>query len=213
MEPILLVEDVMPELAGIVQESDVSGKNVWLQGISMMSGIRNRNGRVYSLNEITAASQTLMHKIRESRGVMGELDHPNTLQINLDRVSHVITEARMEGPNCITKMRILDTPMGQIAKELVRADVAIGVSSRGAGQVSESGDVSGFNIITIDLVATPSAQQAYPKTVYESLDLARNGKQILDLSEAVIHDAEAQKYLKKEIIKWISSVSDFKKAK
>lgn len=135
---------------------------------------------------------------------MGELDHPQTLSINLDRVSHVITEMDMNGSNAIGKARMLNTPMGNIARELINSGVALGVSSRGAGQVNEDGGVSGFQFVTVDIVAQPSAPNAYPQTVYESLELAKNGHNILDLAEAVRHDPSAQKYLKEEILSWLS---------
>lgn len=201
----LLIEDLSPSCAGLIQEASTDGKNLWLNGTFMMAEQKNRNGRIYPLSEIAQAVNSLSQKIMETRGVMGELDHPNTLSINLDRVSHVITDVRMEGSNAIGKMKLLDTPMGSIAKKLVEAGVAIGVSSRGAGNVNESGQVSGFNVITVDIVATPSAQNAYPSSVYESLDHAKNGKQIITLSEQVQHDPAAQKYLKEEILKWINT--------
>lgn len=200
----ILIEQLNPAEAGLIQESSSDGKNMWLSGIMMMAGAKNRNGRVYPLSEISGAVNTLQQKIQESRGVLGELDHPNTLTIGLDRVSHVITEARMEGNNAVGKMKLLNTPMGNIAQELCRSGVAIGVSSRGAGNVNESGEVSGFNVITVDIVATPSAQNAYPNTVYESLQSARNGSKIMTLSEEVQHDPAAQKYLKREILKWLN---------
>jgi len=135
---------------------------------------------------------------------MGELDHPESLNINLDRVSHVITDIRLEGNNAIGKAKLLDTPMGQIAKELAKSGVALGVSSRGAGQVNE-GQVSGFQFVTVDIVAQPSAPNAFPNTVYESLEYAKNGHNIMDLAEAVREDVAAQKYLKKEIMNWIKT--------
>lgn len=201
----LLIEDLSPSSAGLIQEASVDGKNLWLNGIFMMSETKNRNGRIYPLSEISSAVHNMSQKILETRGIMGELDHPNTLSINLDRVSHVITEVRMEGANAVGKMKLLDTPMGSIAKKLVEAGVAIGVSSRGAGNVNEAGLVDSFNVITVDIVATPSAQNAYPSSVYESLDHAKNGQQIITLAEQVQHDKAAQKYLKEEIMKWINT--------
>jgi hypothetical protein len=131
------------------------------------------------------------------------LDHPQTLTINLDRISHVITEIKLEGSNAIGKLKILDTPMGKIAKELVNSGVALGVSSRGAGNVNEGGGVSGFQFVTVDLVAQPSAPNAYPRAVYESLDQYKYGKNIISVAEAVKDDPIAQKYLKEEIMKWL----------
>ena len=202
MEP--LFEELTPSEAGIIQESSHDGKNTWLSGIFMQAGIKNRNGRNYPLNELSSAIASANQRITESNGIMGELDHPQSLTINLDRVSHIITNLRLEGNNAIGKAKLINTPMGCIAKELASSGVALGVSSRGAGQVNE-GVVSGFQFVTVDIVAQPSAPGAFPNTVYESLQMARNGHNILNLAEAVREDAAAQKYLKAEIMKWLTT--------
>lgn len=201
----LLIEELSPAQAGLITESSTDGKNTWLSGVFMQADIKNRNGRVYPLQEIGAAVTTAQQRIKEHHGIFGELDHPQTLTINLDRISHVITELSMEGSNAVGKARILDTPMGRIARELVNSGVALGVSSRGAGSVNESGGVTGFNFVTIDIVAQPSAPNAYPATVYESLEAAKNGHNVLQLAEAVRNDPSAQQYLKKEILKWLAT--------
>lgn len=202
---ILLREELTPTECNLVEQTSQDAKDLWLSGIFMQAGIRNRNGRVYPVNEIAMAVEGAKQRIRESKGIMGELDHPQTLTINLDRVSHVITELDMSGQNAIGKAKLMGTPMGNIAKELVRNNVALGVSSRGAGQVTESGGVNGFQFVTVDIVAQPSAPQAYPNSVYESLDMYRNGKKIIDLAEAVRTDTTAQKYFLSEMTKWINT--------
>lgn len=203
--PILLVEELLPDECKLITESAPDGKNMWLSGIFMQASIKNRNGRLYPINELATAVKSAAARIKEQNGLLGELDHPQTLTINLDRVSHVITEMRMEGNNAIGRAKLINTPMGNIAKELVTAGFIPGVSSRGAGTVNESGGVSGFQFVTVDIVAQPSAPNAYPKTIYESLEQAKNGKHILSLAESVRHDAAAQKYFKKEILKWLAS--------
>ena len=203
--PILLVEELQPTECNIVQESSNDSKNMWLNGICMQSSIKNRNGRNYPLAEITAAVANAKQRITESGGIFGELDHPQTLTINSDRISHVITEMWMHGNDAYGKAKLLNTPMGLIAQELLKSGVKIGVSSRGAGNVNESGDVNGFQFITYDIVITPSAPNAYPGMVYESLERARNGKQILTLAEQVRQDPAAQKYFKQEIMKFLQS--------
>lgn len=205
MKSQLLIEELTPHEANVIAESSQDGKNAFLSGIFMQAGVKNRNGRVYPVNEINEAVKIAKQVIKERNGIMGELDHPQTLSINLDRVSHVITELDMQSSNAVGKARMLNTPMGNIARELIGSGVALGVSSRGAGQVNEDGGVSGFQFVTVDIVAQPSAPNAYPQTVYESLEMARNGHNILDLAEAVKHDAAAQKYFKEEIMKWIST--------
>lgn len=201
----LLIEELRPTECNLVTESTQDGKEMWLSGIFMQANIKNRNGRNYPLHEISTAIREAETRIKEQRGIMGELDHPQTLTINLDRVSHVITNLALEGTNALGKAKLLNTPMGNIAKELSKSGVALGVSSRGAGAVGDGGDVSGFQFVTVDIVAQPSAPGAYPTTVYESLEAARNGHNIIELAEAVRYDPAAQKYLKTEILKWLQT--------
>jgi hypothetical protein len=205
MSAILLIEDMSSEQCGLIQESTQDGKNLWLSGTFMQSGIKNRNGRVYPLEEMTKAVESASGIIKENGGIFGELDHPQTLSINSDRISHAITELRLENNNVYGKAKILPTPMGIIAKVLIESGIKIGVSSRGAGNVNESGLVSDFGLVTIDIVTTPSAPGAYPSSIYESLDAAKNGAKIMTLSEQVQHDVDAQKFLIKEITKWINT--------
>ena len=97
----------------------------------------------------------------------------------------------------------METPHSH--KELVNSGVALGVSSRGAGAVNESGGVTGFNFCTVDIVAQPSAPGAYPQSIRESLDIATNGNSIMSLAESLKHDSSAQSYLKKEILHWLNN--------
>lgn len=202
--PILLVEELNPSEARIINESSSDGKSMWLNGICMQSSIKNRNGRNYPLNEISIAVERARAQIKECNGIFGELDHPQTLNINSDRISHVITEMWMHGNDAYGKAKLLNTPMGLIAQELLKSGVKIGVSSRGAGNVNESGDVNGFQFITYDIVITPSAPNAYPGMMYESLD-TKIGQKIQTLAEQVRQDPAAQKYFKKEILNWVNT--------
>lgn len=202
--PILLVEELSPVEARVVNESSSDGKSMWLNGICMQSSIKNRNGRNYPLQEISVAVENAKQRIKENNGIFGELDHPQTLNINSDRISHVITEMWMHGNDAYGKAKLLNTPMGLIAQELLKSGVKIGVSSRGAGNVNESGDVQGFQFITYDIVVTPSAPNAYPGMMYESIEQAKNGRKILTLAEQVRQDPAAQKYFKREILKFIT---------
>ncbi len=205
METQILVEELSPSVANLVTESSEDGKNAWLNGVFMQAEMKNRNGRSYPLSEISLAVDNAMTVIKETNGIFGELDHPQSLTINLDRISHVITEMKMDGNNAVGRAKLLATPMGNIARELVNSGVALGVSSRGAGSVTESGGVSGFQFVTVDIVAQPSAPGAYPSAVYESLQMARNGELIMDLAESVRQDEAAQKYLKTEILNWLKT--------
>ena len=205
MKTQLLVEELLPTEAKIITESSQDGKNTFLSGIFMQADIKNRNGRLYPTTEISEAVKLASLAIKERNGIMGELDHPESLTINLDRVSHIITEMNMQGSNAVGKAKLINTPMGNIAKELINAGVGLGVSSRGAGQVNEDGGVSGYQFVTVDIVAQPSAPNAYLQTVYESLQHMKSGEKILNLAEQVRHDEAAQKYLKKEIMNWLKT--------
>jgi hypothetical protein len=187
-------------------ENSNGGKDLFLKGICIQGGVRNANERVYPVNEIGRAVKTLNDQIGTGYSVLGEVDHPEGLNINLDRVSHMITDMWMEDNNGYGKMKILPTPMGQLVKTMLESGVKLGVSSRGSGEVNESGDVSGFEIITVDVVAQPSAPGAYPTPIYEHLMNARGGYKAYELAQATRHDDKAQKYLKESLINLISKL-------
>lgn len=201
-----LIESISPSTANIICESEAS-KTMWLSGVFMQADVKNRNKRVYPVSEMSNAVNQAQEVIKENGGIFGELDHPQTLTINMDRISHAITELHMNGNNVYGKAKLLKTPMGTIAEELGKSGVRYGVSSRGAGQVNEGdGMVSGFVFVTADLVATPSAPGAFPKPVYESLMNSKEGYRALNLAEEMREDRDAQKYFKKEMMKFIENV-------
>jgi len=183
----------------ILHEND--GKDLYMKGICIQGGIKNANQRVYPVQEIAKATKTLNDQISSGYSVLGEVDHPDDLKINLDRVSHMITEMWMDGPNGYGKMKILPTPMGQLVKTMLESGVKLGVSSRGSGNMSEygSGEVSDFEIITVDVVAQPSAPGAYPTPIYEHLMNTKGGNMAKGLAAEVRNDAKAQKFLKEAL--------------
>ena len=201
-----LREHLSFDQANIVVESANDGKDLYMKGICIQGGVRNANQRVYPVNEIGRAVKTLSEQIEGGYSVLGEVDHPEGLNINLDRVSHMISETWMEGDNGYGKLKILPTPMGQLVKTMLENGVKLGVSSRGSGNVSEdgSGEVSDFEIITVDVVAQPSAPGAYPTAIYEHLMNARGGMKAYELAQATRHDPKAQKYLKESLVNIIS---------
>ena len=177
------------------------GKDLYMKGICIQGGIKNANQRVYPVQEIAKATKTLNDQISSGYSVLGEVDHPDDLKINLDRVSHMITEMWMDGPNGYGKMKILPTPMGQLVKTMLESGVKLGVSSRGSGNMSEygNGEVSDFEIITVDVVAQPSAPGAYPTPIYEHLMNTKGGNMAKGLAAEVRNDAKAQKFLKEAL--------------
>ena len=186
----------------VVESDEGNGKSLYMKGIFIQGGVRNANQRVYPVSEIAKAVKTLNDQIAGGYSVLGEVDHPQDLKINLDRVSHMITEMWMEGSNGIGKLKIMPTPMGQLVKTLVESGVKLGVSSRGSGEVSENGtgQVSNFEIITVDVVAQPSAPGAYPTPIYEHLMNTRGGNQAFNLAKEVRQDPKAQKFLKEQLV-------------
>ncbi|OUV76758.1 MAG: hypothetical protein CBC91_04735 [Rickettsiales bacterium TMED131] len=204
----LLREHLTFDQANLVVESANEGKDLYLKGICIQGGVRNANQRVYPVEEIGRAVKTLNDQIQGGYSVLGEVDHPEGLNINLDRVSHMITETWMDGPNGYGKMKILPTPMGNLVKTMLESGVKLGVSSRGSGNVSEdgSGHVSDFEIITVDVVAQPSAPGAYPTPIYEHLMNTRGGYQAYELAQATKEDQKAQKYLKESLLGIISGL-------
>jgi len=189
-------------------ENDKGGKDLYMKGICIQGGVKNANQRVYPVTEISRAVNTLNDQITGGYSVLGEVDHPEGLNINLDRVSHMITEMWMDGPNGYGKLKVLHTPMGQLVKTMLESGVKLGVSSRGSGNVMEdgSGQVSDYEIITVDVVAQPSAPGAYPTPIYEHLLNARGGYKALELAREVRGDNKAQKYLKESLVNIIKGL-------
>jgi hypothetical protein len=203
-----LREHLSFDQARVVLESDGNeGKNLYLKGIAIQGGIRNANQRIYPVVEITKAVKTLNDQIQNGYSVLGEVDHPDDLKVNLDRVSHMITDMWMDGPNGYSKMKILPTPMGNLIRTMLESGVKLGVSSRGSGNVDDSsGEVADFEIITVDIVAQPSAPGAYPTPVYEHLMNTRGGLKALMVASEVKEDPKAQKYLKESLLQIIKGL-------
>lgn len=204
----LLVESYSPQECKLITEMAKDHKNVFLSGTFMQAESKNKNGRIYQLSEMTTAVQNAREYIKEYGGIFGEGDHPEGLKINFSNISHVVTELHMNGNNVSGKLKLLDTPMGLIAKELSRSGARYGVSSRGTGTVRPDGVVEGFNFVTLDLVINPSAN-AYPNSIYESVQ-SKLGQKTLSLAESFQQDPEAQKHFKKHFIKFFEEIMNKK---
>ena len=189
-------------------ENAKGGKDLFLKGICIQGGVKNANQRVYPVTEIGRAVNTLNDQITGGYSVLGEVDHPEGLNINLDRVSHMITEMWMDGPNGYGKLKVLPTPMGQLVSTMLESGVKLGVSSRGSGNVTEdgSGQVSDYEIITVDVVAQPSAPGAYPTPIYEHLLNTRGGYKAMNLARELEGDTKAQNYLKNSLVNIIKGL-------
>lgn len=197
----LLIEHIAASSAQLVESKDLE-KNLYLSGRIMAAEQKNLNQRIYPRAEVEKAVAFIVEKAKQGTAVMGELNHPDNLSVDLKNVSHIITEAWMDGDNAMGKCKILNTPSGQIVKQLIEGGVKLGVSSRGTGSVTNEGFVEDFAFVTCDIVASPSGPGCYPDVVRESVE----NKKILSLAEAVTTDPKAQKYLKAEIQKFLESL-------
>lgn len=181
-------------------------KDLFMKGIFVQGGVRNQNQRVYPVEEISRAVDSVNEKLQGGFSVLGEADHPEELTVNLDRVSHMITEMWMDGKNGFGKLKIVPTPMGNIVQTLLESGAKLGVSSRGSGNVTNDGKVSDFEIVTVDIVAQPSAPDAYPQSMYESLMNMRGGMKMHNMARYAHIDKVAQKHLAKDIAKFINEL-------
>lgn len=207
MKHDILQENLTFDAANIVVESASEGKDLYMKGLFIEGDVRNANQRIYPSREIHNAVQSINEQIKGGYSVLGEVDHPADLKINLDRVSHFIESMWTEGANGYGKLKLLPTPMGTLIKTMMENGVKLGVSSRGSGNVNESnGHVSEFEIITVDIVAQPSAPNAYPTAIYEGLMNMRGGLRALGIAEDASKDNRVQRYLKNEVIRLIKDL-------
>lgn len=192
----------------IFEESATAGgtKHTCMKGIFIQGDVRNQNQRVYPTREIARAVESMNKRIHETNGISGEIDHPAELSINLDRISHIITEMWIDGSDGYGKLKLVPTPMGNIIKVLLESGLKLGVSSRGSGNVGDDGVVSDFEIVTVDIVANPSAPNAYPRVIYESLFNMKGGARMFETARFAHEDPSAHKHTVKDMIKFIDEL-------
>lgn len=169
-----LITELNEEVELVTEETE-GKKNYFIEGIFLQTEMVNRNGRKYSRNIMEREVARYNKEIIEKNRAFGELGHPSGPSINLDRVSHIITELRQDGNNFIGKARITDTPMGHIARGIMESGGQLGVSSRAMGSLKEENGVmvvqSDLRISTAaDIVADPSAPDAFVHGIMEGVE-------------------------------------------
>ena len=176
----LITEHLESELDYLTEKDEKGNKNVFIEGIFMQAEQQNRNNRIYPRAVLEGACGKYIKEQVETGRAVGELNHPEGPAINLDKVSHRITELRWDGNNVVGKALILNTPMGNIVKGLMEGGCRLGVSSRGMGTVENKNNKTlvreDFMLATVDIVQDPSAPQAFVNGIMEGVDYFYNGK-------------------------------------
>jgi hypothetical protein len=213
----LLVESPNYEIKYLVEEKNRnSPSNMFIQGPFLMADKPNRNNRIYPLGQMVEEVNRYSDEIIKNNRATGELNHPTTPDVNLERACHLVTELRQEGNIFMGKSKVLSTPMGQVVRSLMMDGVKLGVSSRALGRVDEKngvGHVSDFRLVAIDVVADPSVPTAFVNGILESKKwvLATNGEfeQAYDVFESKISrlpNKNKDQFLKESIIQFINSL-------
>jgi hypothetical protein len=175
-----LITEMNQDVKFLTEKKEDGTKSVYIEGIFMQAEKPNRNGRIYGRGIMEREVQKYQELINEKRS-LGELGHPPNPSINLNQVSHMITGLKFEGNDIYGKAKILDTPMGKIAKNFIEEGVRLGVSSRGLGSVKLNKEgvnevQDDFHLATVDIVADPSAPDAFVQGIMESADwILENG--------------------------------------
>lgn len=170
-----LICEVLEEVQLITEEKEDGKKDFYIEGIFMQADLCNRNGRVYPMPVMEKEVNRYVKEYVDTKRAFGELGHPEGPQINLDRISHMITELKRDGSNIVGRAKILETPMGNIAKNIIQGGGALGVSSRGMGSLKEKNGImevqDDFTLATAaDIVADPSAPGAFVNGIMEGVE-------------------------------------------
>ena len=170
-----LFTERVEEVKILQEDNENGGKDFFIEGIFMQGDIKNRNGRMYPKDVLINETQRYDREMVKKNRAFGELGHPSGPTINLERVSHKITELKPDGPNIIGKAKIMETPYGTIVKNLMKENCELAVSSRGMGSLKEKNGImqvqGDFHLATAaDIVADPSAPDAFVKGIMEGVE-------------------------------------------
>lgn len=209
----LITEVYDQDIQFVTEAKEDGGKNFFIEGVFMQGNLKNRNGRMYPMETLMKEVKRYNKEYIEKNRAYGELGHPQGPTINLDRVSHMIKELRQDGNNVMGKAKIMDTPMGNIVKNLMAEGCSLGVSSRGMGSLQQKNGVnmvqSDFQLATAaDIVADPSAPDAFVNGIMENVDwlqiddrwvpqyIEETQKEIRKVSKAQLQEAKVKAFEK-----------------
>ena len=186
-----LLTEQITDVNYIIETADDGEKKVYIEGTFLQGDIKNRNGRMYPMEILTAEVDRYVKEFVIPKRAFGELGHPEGSIINLERVSHLITSLKREGTNFVGRAKIMDTPFGKIVMALIKEGAQLGVSSRGMGSLQQRRN--GLNVVrddfhlatAADIVADPSAPDAFVRGIMENKDwVYENGAfKVRDLEE------------------------------
>lgn len=216
-----LTTELHEELDFLVEEKNSSEpQKYYITGPYMMAEKANQNGRVYQLDEMTKEVGRYMTDMVKTRRAIGEMNHPQSTEVNPVNACHLVTELKQNNNYFMGKSLILDTPMGQLLKSLVKDKIQMGISTRGLGNLSESSNsktVSNFHLICLDVVHQPSVQNAMLESILESkewlvgtdgriIEVAQNAFSNLKEGLAKLPRHETDAFLKEHLMKFISAL-------
>jgi hypothetical protein len=195
-----LITETTEDVNYIVESAEEGkDKSYYIEGIFMQAEQKNRNGRVYPKDTLMKEVSRYSKDLVETKRAMGELGHPEGPSLNLERVSHIITELREDSNNIIGKAKVLDTPYGKIVKNLIDEGAKLGVSSRGMGSLKKNDDGTNvvqedFMLATVDIVADPSAPDAFVNGIMEGKEWVWNNgvlePQTIEIYENILSRAD-----------------------
>lgn len=201
-----LFTELNENVSYLAEAKENGEKEHFIEGVFLQANKKNRNGRIYPMSVMEKEVQRYIDEVVKHNRAYGELGHPNGPQINLDRVSHLITELKRDGDNFVGKAKLTDTPMGNIAKGLLLSGAGLGVSSRGLGTLKPTKDgimevQDDFKLATAaDIVADPSAPDAYVKGIMENVDWVYDSvkgtwlEQKMEETKAAIHKMSKEQF-------------------
>ena len=216
----LLVEEPVFDLQYIVEEKNKNEPStLYIQGPFLMSEQKNKNGRIYSLNEMVQEVGRYTSEMIKEKRALGELNHPASVEVNPERACHLVTELRQEGNMFFGKSKILSTPMGQLVRALIMDNVKLGISSRALGKLLPTGNdthaVQGFHLICCDVVHDPSVSTAFVNGIMEAKNWILNTDgtiaEAYDILESELKtlpkkSGPREEMLKEQIMKFITAL-------
>ena len=185
MDTVKLISEAIEDVEYITEEKENGGKNYKIRGIFMQADVKNRNGRVYPMEVLEKEVNRYNKKFINEDRAFGELGHPDGPTVNLERVSHMVTELYPDGKNFIGEAKILKTPMGEIVQNLMDEGAKLGVSSRGMGSLDQRNGANyvrnDFYLATAaDIVADPSAPNAFVEGIMEGKEWVWNHGSLIE---------------------------------